>query len=271
MTQLALQLLGGFGLRDAAGQEIRVPSRKGRALLAYLAMHAGQSIGRDRLAALLWEEADDELARSSLRQALAALRRLLPACAQAALVADTGAVRLDAGLIDTDVASLRRCLAASTRAALQDSLTHHRGEVLEGFDARSAAFDEWLQQERLAVRRQMVETAQKLAALCDAQGDLDSALAACNRVVVLEPLNEAAHRQLMDLHARRNSYAAALRQYQVCRDNLRRELDVAPEPATENLYRELLRRRRASGSEPIAGDQDSDPEGRRGPCRREAQ
>ena len=49
----------------------------------------------------------------------------------------------------------------------------------------------------------------------------------------------------MRLHARRNAYAQALRQYRLCREVLRRELDVAPEPATEELYRSLMRKRRS--------------------------
>ena len=92
----------------------------------------------------------------------------------------------------------------------------------------------------------MSEALQKLTELCAANEDCDGALAACTRLVSLEPLNEAAHRMVMELHAKRSAYAEALRQYRLCRDVLRRELDVAPEPATEQLYRDLMRRRRAA-------------------------
>ncbi|MFL6549000.1 MAG: BTAD domain-containing putative transcriptional regulator, partial [Povalibacter sp.] len=142
--------------------------------------------------------------------------------------------------------ALRHSLHVGTRSSLQDALALHRGELLEGVDARSGAFEEWLTQERLILRKQLTEACQKLSALCSAQDDVDGALAASTRLVSLEPLNEAAHRTLMELHARRNAYSEALRQYQLCRDHLRRELDVAPEPATEQLYRELLKRRRAA-------------------------
>ena len=89
MTELTLQVLGSFRVRDAGGGEVRIASRKGRALLAYLALRPGESHSRDRLANLLWEDVDEELARTSLRQALAALRKALPVAAQAALRADT--------------------------------------------------------------------------------------------------------------------------------------------------------------------------------------
>lgn len=253
MTQLVLQLLGRFVVRDTAGTELRIASRKGRALLAFLAARPGELHSRDRLASLLWEEADEELARTSLRQALASIRKVLPPDAHAALVSDTDSLRLNPELIETDIALLRRSLAIGTRSAVQDGLTHHHGDFLEGFDAKSTAYDEWLSQERAALRRQLGEALQKLSSLCSAQDDVEGALAASSRLVSLEPLNEAAHRRVMELQARRHAYADALRQYQICRDILRRELDVAPEPATEQLYRELMRRRRAATA-PFAAD-----------------
>jgi DNA-binding SARP family transcriptional activator len=246
LKRLSFQLLGGFGIRDAQGEEIRLASRKGRALLAFLAVRAGESQGRDRLATLLWEEADEELARSSLRQALAAIRKALPAETHDVLIADSDSLQIAIDMIESDLGALHRALHIGTRAAYQQALNLHRGELLEGLDARSGAFEEWLTHERLVLRKQIVDIAQKLSTLCLAQDDLDGALLACTRWVALEPLNEQVHRTLMELHARRNAYSEALRQYQTCRDHLRRELDVAPEPATEQLYRDLLKRRRAA-------------------------
>lgn len=67
MTRLTLQLLGPLRVLDEHGAELKISSRKSRALLAYMALRPGESQGRQKLAALLWEEADDELARTSLR------------------------------------------------------------------------------------------------------------------------------------------------------------------------------------------------------------
>ena len=246
MSELTLQVLGAFRVQDAAGREIRITSRKGRALLAYLALRPGESHSRERLATLLWEDADEELARTSLRQALAAVRKSLPKNAQSALLADAESVGVDGAVIESDLLVFQRALADGTRTALKDAVARYRGDLLDGFDARSTGFDEWLSHERLAVRKQMSGALQKLTDLCAANEDADGALAACTRLVSLEPLNEAAHRMVMELHAKRQSYAEALRQYRICRDALRRELDVAPEPATEQLYRDLMRRRRAA-------------------------
>ncbi len=124
MGKLSVQLLGGFRLHDGAGQEIKIVSRKGRALLAYLATRAGESHSRDRLATLLWEDVDEELARTSLRQALAAVRKSLPEAAQPILRTDTESVALDHTVVASDLEALRRALAAGTTADVRTILQH---------------------------------------------------------------------------------------------------------------------------------------------------
>jgi DNA-binding SARP family transcriptional activator/predicted negative regulator of RcsB-dependent stress response len=246
VTQLIVQLLGPLRVLDAQGAEIKIPSRKSRALLAYLAAHPAESHTRERLAALLWEEADEELARTSLRQAIATLRKSLPPCHRDAFVATNDSIALDDAGLDCDLARFRSALACATKSALHDAANLYRGELLDGFDARSSAFEEWLTSERLRVRREAARVLQALIELCVANQDADTATHACAKLLALEPLNEAAHRRMMELHAQRGAYTEALRQYRLCREALRRELDVAPEPATDQLYRALLRRRRAA-------------------------
>src|SRR4029453_13444989 len=95
------------------------------------------------------------------------------------------------------------------------------------------------------LRRLLLGAAERMAAQCGAVGDDAGAIAALERLVAIEPSNERAQRDLMQALARQGRYTDALRQYRVCREALRRDLDVAPEAATESLHRELMRRRRA--------------------------
>ena len=80
----------------------------------------------------------------SLRQALAALRKSLPGDAHKALLADTESVGIDPAIVRSDLHAFRRALNAGTRTSLQEAMSHYRGDLLDGFDARSTAFDEWL-------------------------------------------------------------------------------------------------------------------------------
>ena len=78
MSGYTLTLFGGFELRDECGAPVVVASKKGRRLLACLKLVRGQSIPRNRLAALLWSDRDDCRRRDSLSQALFNLRALFP-------------------------------------------------------------------------------------------------------------------------------------------------------------------------------------------------
>lgn len=251
MPLLCFQLLGACEFRDLAGRPLPLTARKCRALLAFLALQQGQPQSRERLAALLWEDADAESARTSLRQALSAIRRALPEKARSVLRADPLQVSLDLAQIEVDVLALRALFAESTSAALKQAMTLAAGGLLEGFDAKSGAFEEWLGTERRTLRRDIASAMQMQTRLCRESGDAESEIDALNRLVALEPLNEPAHRELMDTCARAGRYTDALRQYQLCRTLLRRELDLAPEPATEALYRELMKKRRATAGDEL--------------------
>src|SRR5262249_55723418 len=85
-----------------------------------------------------------------------------------------------------------------------------------------------------------------LGALLDqhlASGARDSAAAVAHRLLALDPLREAAHRALMQIYAEQGQTTLALKQYQLCRDALQRELGVRPEAETERLYRSIQEKR----------------------------
>ena len=73
---LKIFLLGQFKLQ-ADDQRIELPSRPAQSLLAYLALNAGVTHRREKLAALLWPDATENNARGYLRQALWRIRKAL--------------------------------------------------------------------------------------------------------------------------------------------------------------------------------------------------
>ena len=73
---LKIYLLGQFRLQ-ADDLLIELPSRPAQSLLAYLALNAGVTHRREKLASLLWPEASETNARSYLRQALWRIRKAL--------------------------------------------------------------------------------------------------------------------------------------------------------------------------------------------------
>ena len=246
MAPLLLNLLGGFELRPHDGPPIALSTKTGQALLAYLALTPGQRHSRDKLATLLWEDRPDQQARTSLRQTLAVLRKSLPVD-PSWINAEGDWIALERSAFDTDVARFDRLAQHGVAGSLSEAEALYRGDLLQGFHLRSEGFAEWLTTERERIHARAVQVLSKLLALQSDGAEATSAIATAQHLLSLDPLNESGHRALMRLYAAEARQDLALRQYEICRDRLRRELNVAPESATEALYREILARRSGTG------------------------
>src|SRR6516162_4852730 len=109
MSEFRLTLLGAFAL--SAGAPCMVPSRKGQALLALLALPPGRTHRRDRLATMLWNGHTDESARQNLRQCLTALRRGCENGEAMPVIAEGALLRLDAGRVAVDVVEFEEAIS----------------------------------------------------------------------------------------------------------------------------------------------------------------
>jgi DNA-binding SARP family transcriptional activator len=134
MSQLTLNLLGDLEVvRDGAVLPLP-PSKKTRALLAYLAVQ-GRSFRREALCELLWEVPDDP--RGSLRWSLSKLRRLVDEPDRPRIVADRTAVRFDRDGVEVDLLVLEEALQnleGLSVDVLERLAARYRGNLLEGLD-----------------------------------------------------------------------------------------------------------------------------------------
>lgn len=248
--RLAIQLLGPLRvLRD--GQAVPLPARKVQALLAVLALQVGQPQPRARLAALLWPDSGEAASRASLRQALLVLRRAL-GVGEDQLVADADTVMLREGVADIDASAFERCSDGDDEA-LERAEALLRGDLLDALDARAPAFDDWLAPHRAAMRERAVALLRRLVERQAAAGRYDRAVTVGLRLLSLDPLHEPVHRLLMELYARQGRGDAALRQFDLCRQLLQRELGRAPERATLGLRDSIAERRDAQPMAASAG------------------
>ena len=252
MPRLTLALFGGFQGRLDASSPVAVPTRKTKALLAYLSLSPGRSHPREKLAALLWGDLPEPQARRCLRQALFSLRRALGAASPVLLISGE-TVGLDPAAIEVDVGEFERLLAEGTADARERAVRLYRGELLEGLALREPPFEEWLLAERDRLRELALGG---LASLLEHQrtaGATEAAVQTALRLLALDPLQEPVHRMVMRLYVELGRRGAALRQYQLCVGALQRELGVEPEPATSQLYREILRKRAPAMSADVGG------------------
>ena len=247
--QLKITTLGSLDVERGSEPITAFESNKVRALLVYLAVESERPHRRERLAGLLWPDFPERSARVNLRGALANLRSAIgdreatPPFLHITRQTVQFNIASDAWV---DVAAFNALLARTDAgrpdaARLEEAVELYAGSFLEGFSIPdSPAFEEWALLERERLQRLFAEALGQLADHYQERGAYDVALRHARRLLALDPLMEAAHRQVMGCLARSGQRSAALAQYEACRQTLSDELGAEPEAETAALYEEIL-------------------------------
>ena len=223
-----------------AGQALG--GRRARVALVALAL-AGQQLSADRLASIIWGDDLPATWQVALRGVVLGLRTV---CAplgggEQQLIATTpGGYRLAPGVeIDVDIAAeaLRQAgdLMAQGRyqaaMALGEPVSRiAASQLLPGEDA------DWIYPHRRAVGALALRGLEIVVAAAGALGEHDRAIAAARRSISSEPLNERAHRTLIEALDRSGDRAGAVRAFEQCRLVLGDQLGVDPSAQTVEVY-----------------------------------
>jgi DNA-binding SARP family transcriptional activator/predicted ATPase len=241
MTRLTIAVLGGLSVQPGiAGSRSELPTRKSRALLAYLALSPGMLRSREHLADLFWGRSAEEQARASLRQELSSLRRTLPGT-DALINSDSQSVWLDALAVEVDALQFERLALERSVESLENAVTLYRGELMGGFSLREERFEQWTAAERRRLHELAVQSFSELVAHYTRVDQVDRGIVTAERLLALDPLLESAHQSLMRLYLRSGRREAALRQFQECARILNQELGIAPAQETQQLAAEAAR------------------------------
>jgi DNA-binding SARP family transcriptional activator/tetratricopeptide (TPR) repeat protein len=215
-----LQLCGEPAFVHPDGRRTPIEA-KDAMLLAYLAIEGPTP--RSRLAALLWPEVDRERARTSLRQRLFRLRRLL------------GFEPLQPGETTELAAGLATDLAPADPEA-EASLA----PLLGSFEWRGGGETAtWLAASRAQHADSQIDRLARQSSEREARGELVISLRLAQRLVAAQPTSEHAHRRVMRLHHLRGDRASALAAYERCVQLLDDELGTAPSTETRALARQI--------------------------------
>lgn len=215
MGGLELRFLGDFEVRRD-GQALQLPpSKKTRALLAYLALQP-RRFRREQLCELLWEVPDDP--RGSLRWSLSKLRQLVDVGEHPRIVADRNTVGMESADVSIDVRELGKLvagdLAAVPVAALEEAAARYRGNFLEGLEfSNFHDFHTWCVAEReQALRDCAALLAELLRRLAD---EPERSLPHARALVGLFPYEESYRATLIRLLNASRQPAEAEEQYQL--------------------------------------------------------
>lgn len=215
MTQLELRFLGGLEVIQDGEPLPLPPSKKTRALLAYLALN-DREFRRERLSELLWEIPDDP--RGSLRWSLSKLRRLVDTPEAVRIDANRASVRFNGDDVSIDVIHLRDFAENRADTASVEELemfaSTYRDNFLEGMELSNFhTFHAWYVATREEVTRWQVSVLRKLVdRLAD---DPQKAITYARQLVSVAPYDDLARARLITL-LRDNGFAAeAEQQYQL--------------------------------------------------------
>jgi len=252
MSALEISLLGPLVIL-VDGKPIEVASNYVRALLCFLAIEKNRPYCRDALAEMLWPGKPESVARNSLKQALSNLRKALGDRNNSTpfLLISRNDIQFNQSsdyqvdavefteLVETHKEHLHQNLETckSCEKQLLRAVELYQGDfLLDFYLPDNQEFNDWVIIKREVFQRQISDVFSKLALIHEIRDEYTLAIDDRYQLTDLEPWNEENHRNLMRLLAHNGMRGAALRQFQVCCDCLKRELGVDPSNATVNLY-----------------------------------
>jgi DNA-binding SARP family transcriptional activator len=231
-----------------AAEPIVLTARPG-SLLAYLALSHGQYFTRGELLATLWGERHESSAVGCFNTTLWRLRKAVerPPLRAGELIASDhrGAVGIPHGarfvldveeferLVVPPLAKPIEKLSANDVALLREGAAYYKEDILAGFS------DEWALREREKLRRHHLNALGRLMQLSTIASDHAGAIGYAQQILDRDMLREDIHCELMRLLVLSGQRAMALRQFERCRDALRRELAIQPTRETMALYQQI--------------------------------
>lgn len=251
-AMLRLNLFGNLSVvrRDngVASEGVAMSGRPG-GLLAYLALARGRFFTRIELTSVLWPDRSADISIGAFNTTLWRLRKALESpplvlreivvCNQRGAVGLPTHAQLQLDIDEFDhlvTPALGKALELLTETDinhLRQGIDLYRDDILAGFT------DEWALCEREKYRRRHLNALGRLMQLSALRKDYPGAIGYAHDILDRDALREDIHCELMRLLLANGQRALALRQFEVCRDALKRELVIQPMRETIALYKQI--------------------------------
>jgi DNA-binding SARP family transcriptional activator/pimeloyl-ACP methyl ester carboxylesterase len=209
--RLQIKVLGELVILRDAKEIVMPPSKKTRALLAYLAVVKRRQ-RRDHLCQMFWDTPDDP--RASLRWSLSKLRQLISnGSDEACLRTDRSSVFLDTEKLDVDLMQVAHVAAKDlpslSTSVLEALAAEFRGRFLEGLELpRCPVFEAWrtfhadaLERTRSLILQTLVERL---------RSEPDRALPYAQALQSMDPTDEQVSLEMKSLATSARTYAPRL-------------------------------------------------------------
>lgn len=245
---LAIYCLGEFRVYQNDRLISEWNGSKGTAIFKYLIANRNRPVAKEILMDLFWPDADLEVARRNLHQAIYGLRQTLrqnlPDCPY--ILFENDCYRINPSLrVWVDYEEFERYAQAGQKleaagkpmdmvAALAVAEQLYRGDFL----AEDLYLD-WPRSLREFYHRMYLDLTGRLSSFYLAQRQYIPAAILCQKVLAIDHCNEQACAGMMRCYLVQGQRQLAIREYQACARALQEELGLQPGEELRALYRQI--------------------------------
>lgn len=239
-ASLEVRLFGGFTALVGGKPLPSLRSRREQWLLALLVLRHDRDTDREWLATTLWPDNDEKQALFYLRKSLSNLRTALGDESARILSPSPKIVRLDLTGAFSDVAEFDAAVETSSPDSMRKAIDLYKGPLLP------ECLEDWAAPERSQRENAYISTLDRLARADVERGDPSSATRWLRLLIAADPYRESAYVRLMQTLADCGDRAALTTVYRDLQERLLHDLNSAPSPETDAVYKELRHRERQS-------------------------
>jgi DNA-binding SARP family transcriptional activator len=247
---LKFYCLGPFQLYQGDQWISHWTSRKALSVIKCLVIYHPKPISKDILMDLLWPDADAESARRNLHQAIYSLRQTMKEGAPdyQHVLFENEHYFLNPGMdIWLDFVEFEE----NYRRGQQMEQLNRVNEAMQAYEAAELLYRgdfmvEDLYEDLPIARRHYfwgiyLSTAFRLSQCYMKLGQIRAAIAVNQKVLERDRTHEAAHQALMKCYVLLGQRNLAVRQYQICVEILKEELNLPPSVETRDIYQQIIR------------------------------
>jgi len=243
---IRIHTLGRFEIwNDDRPLEFSVKAPRRIITLLKLLVACGRTgAGEERLADLLWPEADGDTALQSLSTGIHRLRQLLGN--DKAIQRRDGRIRLDVAFCWVDAHAFEELLdraeggAEGRNSSSADAMIGKALRLFKGAFLGDAG-DSWAISYRERLRDKYLGAVRKLGGQFERRGQFDRAIECYRQGLECDSLTEEFHYRIMQCFSALGRRAEAIAVYRSWQRLLQAELGIAPSPETEAVYRALTK------------------------------
>jgi tetratricopeptide (TPR) repeat protein len=230
-------------------------SVKAKQILAYLAARDTKKIGitRDKLVDAIWPEIDPQSLGNTFHVTLSHLRKAIekPRKSESEkekreyVTCQAAVYRLNwEGKIWSDLTEFLSCLESALRFQKEEKfhlmdLEYQKAAELYSSNLMEDFYDRWAEEVRDEYKEKYNIVFRRLAQSNWEKSDYEKCIRYLQSLLLSDPTDEEAHRMIMLSYALLGSRTSAIRQFKACEDNLKRYLEIEPEPETLNLHKKI--------------------------------